>query len=1721
MLNDENFDGNIGYTSGSVSTFTLNGIKYIITGTAGMYANGIVAGFDAPYMSSGVGDGVLRFDSGNLFGISSIRIEASDGSAFRLAGLSFDVQADASFTITPSGGSAVSFVSNGSAVNEQNWDLSANNQFYNITSFTLAGGNMVLDLDDLNFEPVVPPNAAPIIGNLNGDSVDWAGVGSAVTLDSGVSATASDAELDALNSGLGDWAGATLTVQRAGGAVSSDVLGFNTSGGFTASGANLQSGGQTFATFTSTGGTLTVNFTSSGTAATTALVQEVLRSVTYRNDTPAGDATLRFTLSDGVSTPATADVAVTSDLIYVTSAADTATINVTNGVSFSEAVAIAAADSTGSQTLVLTSSFNSTMSLAGNLAIAESLSISANSADGLNISGSTITLGGGTMLRFVNTMGTATISSTLAGTGALVKEGGGTLVLANTGNEANMSGGITVNAGTLQISDDNHLSSGTLTLNGGTLANNSAAFTIDNAVAISASGGTFNISGGGATTVGLSGVVSGSGTLTKNGAAILQLDGSNTFTGAMNVVAGTVVANHANAFGTTAGSTTVAAGATVRVAGGLTIAENFTVAGLGTTVSGTDYGALHLVSGSSTLSGNVTMSETTSVSSADIGATLTLSGVLSGGVYGLRKTGAGTLVLSNTGNEAARSGYTTVLEGTLQISDDDQLSSGTLTLGGGTLAITGATTIDNAVALASGSTISTTANAALSGALSGTGPLTKTGASTLTLAGDSGGHSGAVNVTAGGLTLSGGTALGDSSAVTLWGGTTLTVASTETIGSLAGVGNATLNAGLTAGGDNTSTIYSGVMSGSFGLTKAGSGTLTLSGNNTYAGDTNVTAGTLELNRVGGALNDATAVIVASGATLSVLADETVGRLSGAGTVALNSYELVVGATGQSSTFSGSVTGTGSLVLNGGSFTLSGSNSGQSWGTQVRGGSTLSIAEDANLGTGAVQLNNGVLAVTGNATVDNAIVLQGAGGVQVDTGLAATLSGVVSGGGSALHKLGSGTLVLSGSNTYTGATNVATGSLLVQGTLAGTTGIEVDSGARLGGDGTLFATGSAHTVDVQNLATLAAGSSADAAGALTINGGLYLAGGSTLEAQINGAAGGTGYDMVVVKGTVNLSSATLAVTVGGGYTPVNGAVHTLIDNQGPGAIAGTFTGIAQGAVITVSGVRMQVSYVGGDGNDLTLTALVNDAPTVAHAIGNQVATEDAAFSFTFAAGTFADADAGDVLTYSAQLAGGGTLPSWLSFDGGTRTFSGTPTNGDVGTISIEVTADDGNGGTVTDTFDIVVANTNDAPTVANPIADQGATEDAAFNFQFAANTFHDVDVGDTLTYSAGLSGGGALPSWLSFDGGTRTFSGTPTNGDVGTLTITVTAADGNGGTVADTFILTVDNTNDAPTVANPIADRSATASAAFSYVLPANTFHDVDVGDTLVYSAQLAGGGALPSWLVFNPATGTFSGIPGSADVGTLSVEVTATDSQNATVSDSFDIVVGAAPVIPTPQPEPEPEQPTPPVTPGVPDNDGIPAAVEDQAPGIPGPDGRVVQGDGNGDGIKDSEQSGVASVGFDVAGALPSFTTLVASSVGGKVVSGNDNARITSLVQLGAPEHVPEGMQMPIGLVSFTVELGAGKTGEDFSLYLDPALGVNGYWKQDANGTWVNLASEPYGGKMVLEGGRVRLDFHMEDGGQFDADGQADGIITDPGAPAFMPLSLAGLAPDMPQGFWF
>ena len=116
-------------------------------------------------------------------------------------------------------------------------------------------------------------------------------------------------------------------------------------------------------------------------------------------------------------------------------------------------------------------------------------------------------------------------------------------------------------------------------------------------------------------------------------------------------------------------------------------------------------------------------------------------------------------------------------------------------------------------------------------------------------------------------------------------------------------------------------------------------------------------------------------------------------------------------------------------------------------------------------------------------------------------------------------------------------------------------------------------------------------------------------------------------------------------------------------------------------------------------------------------------------------------------------------------------------------------------------DIVLAKfqpPNNSPSLLNPILDQNNTEDAAFAFQFATNVFIDPDLGDTLTYAATLANGNALPSWLSFNAVTQTFSGTPDNSNVGTLTVKVTVTDGSSASVSDEFDITVANVNDAPT-----------------------------------------------------------------------------------------------------------------------------------------------------------------------------------------------------------------------------------------------------------------------------------------------------------------------------------
>ncbi|MFW9606060.1 MAG: choice-of-anchor U domain-containing protein, partial [Pseudomonas sp.] len=187
------------------------------------------------------------------------------------------------------------------------------------------------------------------------------------------------------------------------------------------------------------------------------------------------------------------------------------------------------------------------------------------------------------------------------------------------------------------------------------------------------------------------------------------------------------------------------------------------------------------------------------------------------------------------------------------------------------------------------------------------------------------------------------------------------------------------------------------------------------------------------------------------------------------------------------------------------------------------------------------------------------------------------------------------------------------------------------------------------------------------------------------------------------------------------------------------------------------------------------------------------------------------------------------------------------------------------------------------------------------------------------------------------------------------------------------------------------------------------------------------------------------------------------------------------------------------------DEDGIPELIESLVPNL---DESIKRsGDGNGDGVNDTEQADVASLPFRNTMQVSQnpeadvlFVTLVSGSEEGSVREGSKTA-IKSASQLDIPTNLPANLDMPLGMISFTATTETVGGSESFSLFVDDSLAVNGYWKQNAQGAWVNLASVGYGGQVVKLNGKTRLDFVIQDGGEFDEDGVANGVIVDPGAP--------------------
>ena len=498
----------------------------------------------------------------------------------------------------------------------------------------------------------------------------------------------------------------------------------------------------------------------------------------------------------------------------------------------------------------------------------------------------------------------------------------------------------------------------------------------------------------------IGGVISGATfRLTKAGAGMLTLTGTNTYSGGTTLTLGILNINNAQALGTVSANLFIISAGTIdNTSGGAITTLNYPISVQGNfTFTGTN--ALNLGTGAFDL----TAARTITCSSAS--NALTIGGVISGATFRLTKAGAGILTLTGTNTY---SGGTTLTAGILNINNAQALgdlsanpfiiTTGTInnTSGAaivtldypmtwdGNFTFTGTNDLDlgiGATAMSADIIVTGSANTLkVGGVISGAFRLTKAGAGILTLSGTNT-YSGGTTLTLGTLNINNAQALGALSANPF-------IITTGTINNTSGAaivtldypmtwdGNFTftgtndldLGAGLTSiSAARTITVSAntlkvgGVISGAFRLIKDGAGVLTLSGANTYSGGTTLTTGTLNINH-------ASALGTVSANTFIIAAGTTIDNTSGAA-ITLSNYPM---------TWNGDFTFTG--------------------------------ANNLELGTGAVTMSASIQITCSTIAKELKVC------------------NVISGVGFRLTKAGVGTLTLCGLNLFTGGTTLANGVL---------------------------------------------------------------------------------------------------------------------------------------------------------------------------------------------------------------------------------------------------------------------------------------------------------------------------------------------------------------------------------------------------------------------------------------------------------------------------------------------------------------------------------------------------------------------------------------------------------------------------------------------------------------------------------------------------------------------
>ncbi|MBX3419114.1 MAG: autotransporter-associated beta strand repeat-containing protein [Pirellulaceae bacterium] len=434
-------------------------------------------------------------------------------------------------------------------------------------------------------------------------------------------------------------------------------------------------------------------------------------------------------------------------------------------------------------------------------------------------------------------------------------------------------------------------------------------------------------------------------------------------------------------------------------------------------------------------------------------------------------------------------------------------------------------------------------------------------------------------------------------------------------------------------GSGTTLTWSGVISGFGGLTKSGAGTLQINGNNTYQGATTIAAGTFRLGN-NERIPNGSALTVSSGATFNLNNfNETIGSLTGAGNVVFGSGNLITGGNNGSTTFSGAMSGSGSLTKRGsGTFTVSNNNT-YSGRTLVEGG-TLQVSGASG------QISNTSAVVVGDANGNGNLTIQGGGKVNVlGTGSfipGSTIGGVDLHSGRSylgLNPGSVGTATVTGAGSQWESQNVlivgyqGTGSLMIQngGVLKNTAGFlahdigsignvtvtgagskwENSGNVYVGLDGignlivnnsglvsanelhvgfgsTLSGSGGIVQADVYNQGTLSPGSSA---GILTIDGFYFQESAGVLKIELGGLVAGSGYDQLIITNNAILEGA-LEVSLINSFQLDENQWFDIVDVGGN--LTGNFLGLGEGALVgNFGGHDLFVTYQAGDGNSIAL------------------------------------------------------------------------------------------------------------------------------------------------------------------------------------------------------------------------------------------------------------------------------------------------------------------------------------------------------------------------------------------------------------------------------------------------------------------------------------------------------------------------------------------------------